>query len=209
MSDVNHDFVEMETTPSVLLSKPLIVLFTHVLAPLLSLLSVGRMAWLGWSEFSGWVLTMVLALAMVPLACSAVSLLLLLVRRGRPQSIWAALSTILLSLVFCIGLLMGMNLIQATLPQWMVGDASILLAFSGMMIAGFSSLWRVGTIQLKIGKVTDVALTIFGCICVPAVTFIFVAAFGKLSTSATKFVLPIIFGVGQWPCDSVRNPRLN
>ncbi len=195
MSDVNHDFVQMETTPSVLLSKPVIVLFTHVLAPLLSLLSLGRIAWLGWSEFSGWVLTMVLALAVVPLACATVSLLLLLVRRARPQPIWAALSTILLSLVFCVGLLMGMDLIQATLPQWMVGDASILLAFSGMMIAGFSSLWRVGTIQLKIGKVTDVALTIFGCICVPAATFIFVTIVENLSTSATKFVLPIVFGI--------------
>lgn len=195
MKNVNHDYVEMETTPSVLLSRPLIVFFTHVLAPVLSLMSVGRMAWLGWSEFGAWKLTMVIALAAVPLACSVFSLFFLLIRRGKPQPMLAALGTILLSLVFCVGLMVGLRGIQTTLPGWMVGDASILLAFSGMMIAGFSSLWRVGTIQLKIGKVTDIALTIFGCITVPAGVFIFMTIFNNFARDAVEFVMPVVLGI--------------
>ena len=199
MNETIEDSAELETTPGRLLGSPLAVIVSHVLAPLLSLAAMGRVAWLGWTEFDTPTLVTVAILVALAGACALGSLAVALLRGRKPFPLWADAVSILLAAGFCLALLLGQDDISRTLPGWMVGSGSFLLGFAGMMAAGFSSLWRLGTTPLKIGKVPDIGGTVLGVIAVPIMTYVVVRIlfqlvdeYGSDSNLTQKLVMPVI-----------------
>ncbi len=179
--EMDNTPAEVEATPMNLLGSTFAALLAHCIAPLISLAAMARIAWLGWTEFGPTMLAAVVALVALPAISALGSLVILILRRRKLFPLWADVISVLLAGFFCAILLPSQNDISATLPNWMVGSGSFLLGYAGMMAAGFSSIWRLGTMPLKIGKVTDVGATVLGLIVVPIMTYVVARSLAKLT----------------------------
>lgn len=179
--EIDNTPAEVEATPMNLLGRPFAALLAHFIAPLISLAAMARIAWLGWTEFEPTMFLTAFALVALPAISALGSLVILILRRRKLFPLWADVISVLLAGFFCAVLLVSQDDISSTLPNWMVGSGSFLLAYAGMMATGFSSIWRLGTIPLKIGKVTDIGATVLGVIVVPIMTYVVVRIIAKLT----------------------------
>ena len=194
---IGNTTAEIEATPLKLLGSPFASFLSHVVAPLISLAAMARTAWLGWTEFEPATLASVIVLVALPVVCAVGSMVILLARGRRQFPLWADAVSVFLAGFFCAILLVSQDDISATLPNWMVGSGSFLLGYAGMMAVGFSSIWRLGILPLKIGKVTDIGATVLGVIVVPIMTYVVVRMIIELtdvhsSDIRQNLVLPVL-----------------